>query len=327
MNEIKIRRCITYIGRWYYIKVGFIGPGKVGVNLGRYFTHKGISLSGFYGKSKKHTLDACKITNSKFYNNLKEIINDSDILFITTPDDYISTIGNQISKFNLKHKSVCHTSGSLKSSILSNAKLSGAHIYSIHPIFAFSNKNINLNDLNDIYFSIEGDLDNTSNEELLITYLMHKIGNNYFVRDIKDSYIYHLANVFVSNFVLSLLNIGINYLEKLGLNEKEAIEAFKPLIQGNINHIFESGFEKSLSGPVLRGDINTIKNHLKVIDARDKYIYSDLSLNLLNLIAKREIDELNLDENKEKDPQNQLMQLLNNSYNHNEIFNLLGGLK
>ncbi len=67
------------------IKIGFIGPGKVGVSLGRYFTHKGIELSGFYGKDDLNAIDAANITKSKFYNNIQDIIKDSDILFITTP--------------------------------------------------------------------------------------------------------------------------------------------------------------------------------------------------------------------------------------------------
>ena len=104
------------------IKIGFIGPGKVGVNLGRYFTQKGIKLSGFYGRNNLSAKEASEITNSKQYETLEEIIKESDIIFITTPDDMISIIDVEISKFDLNNKSICHASGSLKSTVLSNAK-------------------------------------------------------------------------------------------------------------------------------------------------------------------------------------------------------------
>src|SRR5471030_3221047 len=151
MNEIEIRM-LYHIHGGDTIKIGFIGPGKVGVSLGRYFTHKGIKLSGFYGGNIKTTKEAANITKSKFYDNIQDIIKESDILFITTPDDIISIIDRELSKFDLNNKSISHTSGSLKSNVLYNAKNSGALIYSIHPMFAFSNKNTNLKELENIYF-------------------------------------------------------------------------------------------------------------------------------------------------------------------------------
>ena len=139
------------------LKIGFIGPGKVGVNLGRYFTHNKLYVTGFYSKNLKSAKEASIITNSKCYENIEDIIKESNIIFITTPDDIISIIDKKISKFDLRGKYICHCSGSLKSCVLSNAKSAGALIYSIHPIFAFPNKNVGIKDLEEIYFSIEGE--------------------------------------------------------------------------------------------------------------------------------------------------------------------------
>lgn len=314
------------------IKIGFIGPGKVGVNLGRYFTQKGITISGFYGQNINSTKEAINITKSKFYENIKDIIKESDILFITTPDDIISIIDTQLSKFNLNNKSICHTSGSLKSNVLYNSKNSGALIYSIHPMFAFSNKNINLNELEKIYFSIEGDYFENSPIEKLIK----KLGNKYFLRKEEDSATYHLANVFVSNLILSLLNIGISYFKKLGLSENDSLEAIKPLVKGNIESIFEKGFVDSLTGPVLRGDLTTIEKHLNALDKDHKELYKILSLNLLKLVALREnADIINLQKennlNSKKDNNLNSMNedlieiLLSNSKKHSKIFGILGG--
>ena len=307
------------------------------MSLGRYFTHKGIKLSGFYGTNLKSTIDAANITKSKFYDNIQDIVKESDILFITTPDDIISIIDREFKKFDLNNKSICHTSGSLKSNVLCNAKHSGALIYSIHPIFAFSNKNTDIKELETIYFSIEGDLDNSSlidniNEgNFQIIKLIKTFGNEYFIRSSETSSIYHLANVFVSNLTLSLLNIGTSYLKKLGLNEEEALNAIKPLVQGNIDSIVKKGFVNSLTGPVLRGDITTIEKHLSVIDKEDKELYKILSLNLLNLVALRENNNISKSEIEQGNfenikNENVLQNLLNNSEKHSEIYKILGGL-
>ena len=304
------------------------------MNLGRYFTHKGIKLSGFYGRNDLSTKEASEITNSKQYKTLIEIINDSNIIFITTPDDAISIIDREISKFDLNNKSLCHVSGSLKSTALSNAKLSGALIYSIHPMFAFSNKNINLNKLHNIYFSIEGDININNNDNLPVINLMKILGNKYFLRDIKDSAAYHLSNVLVSNLVLSLLDIGTSYLRNMGLNEKEALDALFPLIQGNLDSIHEKGFLNSLTGPVARGDIGTVKKHLSVVKDEDEEIYKSLSLNLLKLVAKKDANSQEIKSSSELDEkencnieENVLENFLSKSEKHKEIFELLGGLE
>ncbi len=322
------------------IKIGFIGPGKVGVSLGRYFTHKGLILSGFYGTNTETTTDAAEITKSKFYDNIHDIIKDSDILFITTPDDIISIIDKELSKFDLKNKSICHASGSLKSNVLCNAKQFGALVYSIHPIYAFSNKNTDLKDMETIYFSIEGDYFDVENSNL--GQVITTIGNKYFLRDEESSSTYHLANVFVSNLTLSLLDIGTSYLKKLGINETEALQAIKPLVQGNIESIVKKGFVNSLTGPVLRGDISTIEKHLSVLEKKDEVLYKSLSLNLLNLVVKREenlrfdkneskadISNLNIKENSVEDLKNEnsIENLLRNSKKHKEIYKILGGLE
>ncbi len=147
------------------------------------------------------------------------------------------------------------------------------------------------------------------------------LGNKYFLRSKEDSAIYHLANVFVSNLTLSLLDIGTSYLKKLGLNDEEALNALKPLVKGNIDSIYEKGFVNSLTGPIPRGDVTTIEKHISVLESKDKNLYKMLSLNLLKLVALRE--------NKNPDTQkneNLIENLLNNSEKHSEIYKLLGGL-
>lgn len=334
--RLKLGCCITHGGDT--IKIGFIGPGKVGVSLGRYFTHKGIKLSGFYGRDINTTIEAANITKSKFYDNIQDIIKESNILFITTPDDTISIIDREFKKFDLNNKSICHTSGSLKSNVLSNAKHSGALIYSIHPIFAFSNKNTKSQDLENIYFSIEGDdlEDSSLNDSIKggnfpIINLIETLGNKYFIRNKETSSIYHLANVFVSNLTLSLLEVGTSYLRKLGLNEEEALNAIKPLVQGNIDSIINKGFVNSLTGPILRGDVTTVEKHLSVIEKEDKDLYKILSLNLLNLVALKENNNISTSQNEHKYPvdienENMIQNLLSNSEKHSEIYKILGGL-
>ena len=263
--------------------IGFIGSGKVGFSLGKYFSMKGITLSGYYSKCYKDAKEASEFTNSKAYETINDLIMDSTMIFITTPDDSIHEVWQKLLNFNLDNKIICNTSGSLTSSIFSNINNSNAFAYSVHPMFAFSDKYNSYKNLQNAYFSIEGP---ESHMHTLKDFI-HSLGNKSFVINKDDKALYHLASVTVSNLVLSLINTGCNYLSQCGLSENDALEALLPLIQNNIDNIKHKGCTNALTGPVDRNDIGTINLHMKVIPKSDIELYKTLSLKLLALSEKK----------------------------------------
>ena len=72
--------------------------------MANYFLSKGYCVSGFYGRNQLSLLESINLTKTKIYSNLRDIIYENDILFITTSDDSIEIIDKKLSKFNLKHK-------------------------------------------------------------------------------------------------------------------------------------------------------------------------------------------------------------------------------
>ncbi|WP_435789698.1 Rossmann-like and DUF2520 domain-containing protein [Clostridium sp.] len=263
--------------------IGFIGSGKVGFSLGKYFSMKGISLSGYYSNLYKDAIEASQFTNSKAYKNINDLARDSTIIFITTPDDSIIKVWQKLSTFNLTNKIICHTSGSLTSSIFSNINNSDALAYSIHPIFAFSDKYNSYKTLQNASFSIEG----PENHMHEIEVFLKSLGNKTFIINSDNKALYHLASVTVSNLVLSLINTGCSYLSKCGLSENDALEALLPLIQNNIDNVKNNGFINALTGPVERNDVGTVKMHMDALPKEDVDLYKNLSLKLLSLSEKK----------------------------------------
>ena len=299
------------IGGDTIIKAGFIGPGKVGVSLARYFKHRNIDVSGFFGRNEISVNEAADMINVKAFSSIEELLENSNLIFITTPDDIIPEMDKLISKYKLSGKIVCHNSGSLKSDVLSNAEKSGALIYSIHPIFAFSDKFTDIEKLKNIYFSVEGK--HTEESSVIISF-MNKLGNKYFVRGADSSSAYHLASVVVSNLALSLFNIGGSYLEALGLSKDEAFDALYPLVVGNIENIRKNGYTGALTGPVARGDVIPVEKHLSVINEKDKDIYKTLSINLMKLVAERDFGE-----------NTGIEELIGKSEKYMDLYKILGG--
>ena len=102
------------------IKFGFIGAGKVGFSLGKYLKENSIDISGYYSKSQHSSKEAAIFTNTRQYNNLEDLIKNSDAIFITTPDNQIADVWNEVKKLPIKEKLICHCSGSISSEVFSN---------------------------------------------------------------------------------------------------------------------------------------------------------------------------------------------------------------
>lgn len=274
------------------MKIGFIGAGKVGFSLGKYFSAKGTYITGYYSKNVSSAIEAANFTHSKYYDNLRKLVNESSIIFLTTPDDVIPLILEEIKNYSIKNKIFCHCSGSISSKIFSNINNSGAYGYSTHPMYAFSDKYNSYKNLNSAYFSIEGD----TNYLYYIKNFIESLGNKTLIIKPEDKTLYHLANVTASNLVLSLLNISASYLKNCGISEEDSINALMPLIENNILNIKNSGFFNSITGPIDRNDIGTIKHHVKIIPKEDLLMYKTLCLNLLKLVKEkyptRSYDEL-----------------------------------
>lgn len=272
-------------------KVGIIGAGKVGISVGLYFFNTDeFEISGYYSKSLDSIKYASKVTNSAQFNNLEKLVNKSDILIITTPDDSISEVWEKVSHFNIQNKIICHCSGSLSSEIFFDISSKGAHGCSLHPLMAISSKENSYKDMNNTFFTLEGD---KKAIEVIEKLLISK-NNQYKIIHTMDKTKYHLASVFLSNLVLSLGNISLGLLEEYGFNEKDALNAFSSLAIGNLKNFFEKGVVDSITGPVERNDIGTIENHLKSISS-DNYIdvdkiYRLLSLEIIKVAEKKHKD-------------------------------------
>ncbi|WP_366013654.1 DUF2520 domain-containing protein [uncultured Clostridium sp.] len=261
------------------MKFGFIGAGKVGFSLGKYLKENSIDISGYYSKSQHSSKEAAIFTNTRQYNNLEDLIKNSDAIFITTPDNQIADVWNEVKKLPIKEKLICHCSGSISSEVFSNINNHGAYGYSIHPMFAISDKYNSYKDLSQAFITIEGNEKHIEYLKMLFSHL----GNDVAIINKENKILYHAASVTVSNLVLGLINNGVNYLEECGFTKEMAIKALYPLIENNLRNIKERGAVKSLTGPIERGDLSTVINHLNVIREEDKELYRLLSKNILKI--------------------------------------------
>ena len=268
------------------MKIGFIGAGKVGCSLGRYFAQE-HELIGYASKSFSSAEEAASLTGSIAFRNAKDLLAECDALFFTTPDGYIVSaweeLRNQCSANELEGKLICHCSGALPSTELAGCKDYGAFAYSVHPLFAIPSKTTSTAELANAFFAIEG------NEEKLDTAIsiIEPLGNPYQVIDTKEKVRYHAAAAMASNHVIALYRLACDELVKCGFDSNNAEKALAPLFLGNAQHVASDGTVKSLTGPAERGDVATIEKHLACLEDQTRKVYEILNETLLKIAEEK----------------------------------------
>ncbi|MBU2513250.1 DUF2520 domain-containing protein [bacterium] len=246
------------------MRIGFIGAGRVGTAFGIYLKNRGFQLSGYLSRSLHSAKTAAELTDSQVYSNDVSLVKDSDLLFITCNDDQIESVARNIFSTgnSLKNRSFAHMSGALSSASLVCLQEMGAYIYSVHPMQSFADVTKSVEDLSNTTFGIEG----PQQLEKIVS-LLKKTGNNHLVLSPDQKTEYHIASCVVSNYLTALLSFGFNMMQSIGITQSTAISALAPMINGTIRNIIRTGPEKALTGPIARGDVETIIKHLQVFNA------------------------------------------------------------
>ncbi len=266
------------------MKIGFIGAGKVGFSLGKYFSIHGREMSGYYDTDMSAAKEAALFTKTKAYDKVENLVRESDALFLTVPDKVIKQTWEEIKKYSIQNKVICHCSGAMTSAeAFPGIDQYHSYGYSIHPLFAVSDKLTSYKELSNAYFTIEG------NEEYLsqMKEIFSSAGNH--IEEIlpKKKILYHTAAAICSNQVIALAQQATDLLSKCGLSQEFSSHALLPILLGNVEHIVEGGCIASLTGPVERNDIGTVKKHLNILDGEDKLLYALLSKKLVEIAKKK----------------------------------------
>ncbi len=270
------------------IKTSIIGAGAVGSVIASLLFDRKISVVSIIDTNKAKARKLAKKLGCKNYStDISGLSKTTNFLFITTPDDKIHTVTKQIvneSPLNFRNLTVLHTSGVHTSDILSPFKKKGSEILSFHPIQSFP-KNFSVKkqkkSFKNIYIGIEG----SANGQKTGSYLARLLDCNPVVLDKRTKPLHHIACVFASNYISTLLN-AISKLNRRMNGNKNWADVYLPLMRTTIDNSRESGPANSLTGPIERGDHKTVMIHLQSLET---YIPE-----LLNLYIRLALDTANL---------------------------------
>lgn len=269
--------------------IGMIGAGKVGCSIGKYMRECGLPVAGYFSKRAESSEEAGTFTGTNVFQNLEDIIKACDVLCITVPDDAVGDVWSEIHRISkkwsvvrpLEHKVICHFSGSLSSAVFSGIDGTGASGCSVHPMYAFSDKFTSYQQLNTVIFTMEGQ------EKALgvMDGLFSGMGNQVLRISPDKKALYHCSASLVSNFMIGLVQMGLDMLRQCGISGEMGRELFAPLIRGNVEAMLDKGCEQALTGPIERGDCQTVKKHLEILER--EYGESSAETELYHILGKQ----------------------------------------
>lgn len=283
------------------MKIGFIGAGKVGFSLGRFFAEGGIPVTGYYSRHGESAKEAALFTGTKQYDRIDELVNESDVIFLTVPDSMISSVFEKIKELEITGKQICHCSGAMAAGeAFPGIEKTGAFGYSIHPLFPFSSRYDAYRELPGAFFCLEG-----SGPQLeKWREILGALGAEARVIPAEAKAAYHAACAVSSNLVCALVQESLDMLASCGFTQALALKALAPLVRANTEHILAAGPAAALTGPVERNDVLTVEKHLNCFETpEDAELYRAASKKLLQVAEKknpgRDYDEMKKILNKE----------------------------
>ncbi|MEA3415884.1 MAG: Rossmann-like and DUF2520 domain-containing protein [Thermodesulfobacteriota bacterium] len=266
------------------LSIAIVGCGKVGTALGKFLTKAGYNIAGLASKSLSSAKRAADIIKTNNISDVPwEITEKANIVFLTTPDNAIADTCDNISIHHgfRKNAVVLHCSGTLPSTILSSAKKCNAFIGSMHPLQSFASIVPADNPFKDIIISVEGEKDAVNKARKIAT----DLGAECLTIKAEAKTLYHASAVVASNYLVTVLDLSFRLIKAAGITDKDAFKALNPLIQGTLSNIEKAGMVNGLTGPIVRGDVETLKKHIEEIGS----ITPDL-LNLYKTLGFHTID-------------------------------------
>jgi len=192
------------------------------------------------------------------------------LIWFCVPDAEIARAARALArKIEWKGRVALHSSGALASDELGALHSRGAAVASVHPLMTFVRGS--RHPLAGVPFTLEGDASAVRVARRVIADLG---GYAYLIRK-REKPAYHAWGTFASPLFTALLATTEQVAELAGVKRKDAKRRMIPiLLQTLANYAaFDSG--DAFSGPIVRGDVDTVKRHLQVLRsvpaARDVY--------------------------------------------------------
>jgi predicted short-subunit dehydrogenase-like oxidoreductase (DUF2520 family) len=254
--------------------VALVGPGSLGTALALTLTAAGYPVRFVAVKPSRARDRGVKALAKRIKAQLVVLGSqrfDSDIVWLTVPDDSIAEVARALAMSqDWKGRYVFHSSGALTSDDLASLRKEGARVASAHPMMTFVRGAAP--EMNGVSFALEGD----AAAVRMARAVVENLGARAFVIKKENKVLYHAFGSFASPLFIALMASMEHVGKAAGIRRQDIKTVILPLLSQTLQNYLKGGTASAFSGPLVRGDIATIRRHLvelkKLPEARAVYL-------------------------------------------------------
>ena len=247
------------------MKVTVVGAGVIGTALAVLLRQAGYTISAVCSRNRRSAQTAVARIGAG------EVVGDpglaalgADVVLLTVPDRAIASVAIQVAAGGALRRGavVAHCAGGVGSGVMSGVRAAGGHRGAMHPLQSFADTDTAIMSLPESFFFLEGDPDAVS----VLQDIVKALNGRPVLIDAQSKALYHAGAAAASNFVVAVIDYAVQLLVAAGVPAKDALPALLPLIRGTLRNLETVGLPDALTGPIERGDVGTVRRHLRALD-------------------------------------------------------------
>lgn len=241
--------------------ITFIGAGNLAQAMALALRTAGYKIDAVAGRNNAQSRKRAAALARKLGAGaiaVEDAVPDSDIIWICHTDDALANTAKWLAlKPGWRGSVVFHSSGALTSDVLAPLKHAGASTASLHPMMTFVPGTKPR--MSDVPFAVEGD----ARAVAVARKLVKDLGAEIFAIKKSSKPLYHALGSFSSPLIVATLVTAERVGRAAGLTASQTRKVMGPILQQTIKNYQQSGSAAAFSGPIKRGDLNTVRRHLK----------------------------------------------------------------
>src|SRR3954451_11054128 len=241
-------------------RIGVVGAGRVGAVLSAALRAAGHEIVAAAGESTASVDRIDALLPGVRRAKPTDVARSCDLLLLTVPDDMLENVVNTMVGAGAIRSGqvVCHTSGRHGLAVLTAASAIGARPLALHPAMTFTGTAVDLDRLPGCVFGVTAQEQDRALAESLVSDIG---GVTMWVPEDKRT-LYHAGLAHGANHLVTLVAQAMELLAASGAEDPAA--TLRPLLTAALDNALVSG-DAALTGPIVRGDVNTVAAHLAEI--------------------------------------------------------------
>jgi predicted short-subunit dehydrogenase-like oxidoreductase (DUF2520 family) len=246
------------------MNIAVIGAGCLGTSLAVLLQRAGHKIVAICSRTHRSAHAAVALLpGARVVGDCGMAAMGAEVVILAVPDRAIAQVAIQVAAGGALKRGavVAHLSGALPAGILAGVRAAGGWQGCMHPLQTFANVENAIAALPSSFFFLEGDDEAV---DVLRSLVISLEGRPVRI-DSGAKSLYHAAACAASNYLVTVVDYATTLMARAGVPSDVALPALLPLIQGTVRNLETEGLPDALTGPISRGDVGTVKNHLEAL--------------------------------------------------------------